>query len=82
MLQLRRYEEAIQLCEQSLSFAEKNFSSWNPSLKIEGLASKHHSFVRLWRWCLISKAYFYLGRFEAALSLLEKLKQVGSIKDE
>ncbi|PON38927.1 N-terminal acetyltransferase A, auxiliary subunit [Trema orientale] len=82
LIMLRRHEEAIQLCEQSLSFAEKNFSSVYPSANVYGSPSERHSFVRLWRWCLISKSYFYLGRFEAALPLLDKLKQVGSTNDE
>ncbi|XP_021833271.1 uncharacterized protein LOC110773081 [Prunus avium] len=63
---LRRYEEAVQLCEQSLFFAERNFAPLNN--------------VRLWRWFFISKSYFHLGRLEAALDLLEKLEEVESTK--
>lgn len=66
ILQLRRYEEAVQLCEQSLFFAERNFAPLNN--------------VRLWRWFFISKSYFHLGRLEAALDLLEKLEEVESTK--
>ncbi|KAL5546407.1 hypothetical protein UlMin_006094 [Ulmus minor] len=80
LIMLRRHEEAIQLCEQSLHFAEKNFISANALEDTDG--SESQSFVRLWRWYMISKSYFYLGRFEAALPLLDKLTQVGSIKDE
>jgi DnaJ family protein C protein 7 len=81
ILQLRKYEEAIQLCEQSLSFAEKNFAS--PStVNVDGSGCESYSAVRLWRWYLISKCYFHLGRLEAALDLLQKLEQVGSIKDK
>ena len=78
-LQLRRHDEAIQLCEKSLTFAEKNFNS---AKDIDGSASGRYSLVRLWRWLLISKSYFHLGRLEAALPLLDKLKEVGSINDE
>lgn len=71
-MQLRRHEEAIEVCEQSLCFAEKNYISGNESCLL----------VKLWRWCLISKSYFHLGRLEAALALLDKLTLVGSIKDK
>ncbi|XP_024922352.3 uncharacterized protein LOC107431637 isoform X1 [Ziziphus jujuba] len=70
---LRRHEEAIQLCEQSLCFAEKNFISGNGVTDIDGSRSDSCSPVRLWRWCLTSKSYFHLGRLEAALALLDKL---------
>ncbi|KAJ6700031.1 HEAT SHOCK PROTEIN DNAJ WITH TETRATRICOPEPTIDE REPEAT-CONTAINING PROTEIN [Salix purpurea] len=36
-------------------------------------------FVRAWRWHLISKSNFYLGKLEVALDLLEKLERMGSI---
>ncbi|KAL6145189.1 hypothetical protein ACLB2K_055877 [Fragaria x ananassa] len=78
---LRRYEEAIQLCEHSMCFAEKNFSSLNSVVNMDGAGCEDHPYARLWRWFFISKSYFHLGRFEAALNLLEKLEQVGSIKD-
>jgi len=69
ILQLRKYEEAIQLCEQS-------------TVNVDGSGCESYSAVRLWRWYLISKCYFHLGRLEAALDLLQKLEQVGSIKDK
>ncbi|XP_062002722.1 uncharacterized protein LOC133720442 [Rosa rugosa] len=78
---LRRYEEAIQLCEQSMYFAEKNFSSLNSVVNMDTAGCEDHPYARLWRWFFISKSYFHLGRFQAALDLLEKLEQVGSIKD-
>ncbi|KAL6138056.1 hypothetical protein ACLB2K_063342 [Fragaria x ananassa] len=78
---LRRYEEAIQLCEHSMCFAEKNFSSLNSVVNMDGAGCEDHPYARLWRWFFISKSYFHLGRFEAALNLLEKLEQVGSIKN-
>ena len=79
-MQLRRYEEAIQLCEQSLYFAERNFSSLNSVVNMDSAGCEDHPYAKLWRWFFISKSYFHLGRFEAALDLLEKLEQVGSIK--
>ncbi|KAK9922123.1 hypothetical protein M0R45_030603 [Rubus argutus] len=77
---LRRYEEAIQLCEQSLYFAERNFSSLNSVVNMDSAKCEDHPYARLWRWSFISKSYFHLGRFEAALDLLEKLEKVGSTK--
>lgn len=72
----------IQLCEQSLSFAEKNFTSVEMVADVDGPSNEGYSFARLWRWCLISKSYVHLGRLEAALSLLDKLAKVRSINDE
>ncbi|KAG7961958.1 hypothetical protein I3843_09G041200 [Carya illinoinensis] len=72
---LRKYEEVIQLCERSLSFAEKNFASLSTVAYVEGSGCQSYSTVRLWRWCLISKCYFHMGRLEAALDLLQKLEQ-------
>uniref|UniRef100_A0A2N9FIS3 J domain-containing protein n=1 Tax=Fagus sylvatica TaxID=28930 RepID=A0A2N9FIS3_FAGSY len=82
LIMLRKYEEAIQQCEQSLNFAEKNFASLSTAAKMEGSGCESYSTVRLWRWCLISRCYFHLGRLEAALDLLQKLEKVGSIKNK
>ncbi|KAF2308155.1 hypothetical protein GH714_035935 [Hevea brasiliensis] len=85
MFMLRKYEEVIQLCEQTLCAAEKNFISSGTNDQFvdkDDSRTDSHSFVRSWRWCLISKSYFYLGRLEAALDLLEKSEQMGSISDK
>ncbi|KAM1208663.1 hypothetical protein ACFX2J_014295 [Malus domestica] len=66
---LQRYEEAIRLCEQSMAFADSNFSGYEIYQ------------VKLWRWFFVSKSYFHLGRLEAALDLLNKLEKVGSTKE-
>lgn len=73
---LRKYEEAIQLCEHTLPVAEKNFAS-----VLADNGSVTYSLARLWRWRLISKSYFCIGKLEVALDLLQKLEQVGSISD-
>ncbi|KAG6638452.1 uncharacterized protein LOC122278906 [Carya illinoinensis] len=78
---LHKYEEAIQLCEQSLSFAEKNCASLSTVANVEGYGCEVYSTIRLWRWCLIPKCYFHLGRLEAALELIQKLEQAESIRD-
>lgn len=75
LLQLQRYEDAIKLCEQSLCFAEKNCIAESDIVKTDASGFQSHSFVRLWRWCLITKALFYLGKFEAALDTVGKLVQ-------
>ncbi|KAL7195966.1 hypothetical protein ACSBR1_036070 [Camellia fascicularis] len=83
LLMLRRYEEVIQLCEQTLVFAEKNFAvvtGDNNIVNVDGLEYKNSS-IRLWRWLLISKSYFYLGRLDEALDLLEKQELSRSTED-
>ncbi|KAM5549592.1 dnaJ [Rosa sericea] len=72
---LRRYEEAIQVCEQSFHSAEIN------CFRVESMDGSgcNYPFARLWRWVFISKSYFQLGRFGAALSFVE---QVRSIQDK
>ncbi|XP_028094497.1 uncharacterized protein LOC114294576 isoform X2 [Camellia sinensis] len=83
LLMLRRYEEVIQLCEQTLVFAEKNFAvvtGDNNIVNVDGLEYKNSS-IRLWRWLLISKSYFYLGRLDEALDLLEKQELLRSTED-
>lgn len=79
---LRRYEEAIQVCEQSLYSAERNSFSMGSVENMDGSGCENYPFARLWRWVFISKSYFLLGRFGAALGLVKKLEQVGSIKDK
>ena len=70
------------MCEQTLGAAEKNFVS----IGVDGQfvdngcsESENCSFARVWRWHLISKSYFYLGKLDVALDLLQKLEQMGSL---
>jgi DnaJ family protein C protein 7 len=58
---LRKYEQVIQFCEQTLNSAESN-SSVDTNLD-ESM---------LWRCHLIVKSYFYLGKLEEALVFLKK----------
>ncbi|GMI63337.1 hypothetical protein HRI_000003000 [Hibiscus trionum] len=79
---LRKYEEAIQFCEQSLFIAEKNFSKAETDNQLASTdGSGSYSFAMLWRWHLMSKSYFCMGKLEKALDLLQKLEQVGSMED-
>ncbi|XP_031115831.1 uncharacterized protein LOC116019679 [Ipomoea triloba] len=68
LCKLRMYDEAIKLCEQTLDFAEKNFAYHN-------MENMNNS-VKLWRWRIMSKSYYHLGKLEAALHLIEKQEQV------
>jgi DnaJ family protein C protein 7 len=72
----------IQLCEQTLCAAEKYFASVGADGQFVDIGcseSENCSFARVWRWHLISKSNFYLGKLEVALDLLEKLEQMRSI---
>ncbi|XWS59070.1 hypothetical protein CRYUN_Cryun08bG0090700 [Craigia yunnanensis] len=80
---LRKYEEVIQLCEQSLYVAEKNFSKAETDNQLASIdGSGCYSIAMLWRWHLMSRSYFYMGKLDKALDLLQKLEQVGSMKDK
>ncbi|KAJ6363458.1 hypothetical protein OIU78_003602 [Salix suchowensis] len=82
LFMLRKYKEVIQLCEQTLCDAEKNFASIDADWQFVDTGcseSENCPFVRAWRWHLISKSNFYLGKLEVALDLLEKLERMGSI---
>ncbi|GAV60423.1 DnaJ domain-containing protein/TPR_11 domain-containing protein [Cephalotus follicularis] len=76
---LLKYEEAIQLCEQTLPFAEMNFASASTNRQ---LSTENHSLAKLWRWHCMSRSYFCMGRIEVALDFLQKLEQVGSTQDK
>lgn len=74
---LRKYDDVVKLCEQSLKFAEKNFGALGGNLLSEMVDSDcgGNSAVRLWRFFMMAKSYFCLGRLEEALELLEKIEQ-------
>ncbi|KAK7244507.1 hypothetical protein RIF29_39330 [Crotalaria pallida] len=79
---LQKYDAAIQLCERSQYLAEKNFALSNSTNNSNNSMCGSYSPVNLWRWSLISKSYFHLGRLEASLNILEKLQQVVSANDK
>ncbi|XP_031474202.1 uncharacterized protein LOC116246453 isoform X2 [Nymphaea colorata] len=75
LLMLRKYEDVIQLCEQTLGSAERNsvlVSSHSSHKHDDGTAKLEKGTARIWRWCMIARGYFLLGRLEDALDLLEK----------
>ncbi|KAI4300823.1 hypothetical protein L6164_034157 [Bauhinia variegata] len=78
---LGKYDSAIQLCEQSQFLAEKFFASEN-SVDNENISTcDSYTCVRLWRWSVISRCYFHLGRLDASLNVIEKLQQYVSFND-
>ncbi|KAH7667206.1 Dnaj-like subfamily c member 7 protein [Dioscorea alata] len=85
LFMLRKYDEVIALCEKTLDLAEKNAFSIVADGKrkdrdtTEGMKS---STVRLWRWYLISKSNFYLGKLDEALELLQEQEQIQPIADK
>ncbi|KAK7307918.1 hypothetical protein VNO77_41394 [Canavalia gladiata] len=76
--QLCRYEEVIQLCDETLVSAEKNSYPLDADCKVtdldNSLASKGFYF-RLWRCSMMLKSYFHLGKLEDGLSSLEKQEE-------
>ncbi|XP_010274126.1 PREDICTED: dnaJ homolog subfamily C member 7-like [Nelumbo nucifera] len=78
LLKMQKYEDVIELCEQTLDSAQKN----SIPVSAGGTKSSAISPVRLWRWRLISKSYFYLGKLEEALELLQKQEQAGLITEK
>lgn len=82
ILQLQKYDAAIQLCEHSQYLAEKNFAMPNSTINSNISVCDSYSCVKLWRWSLISKCHFHLGRLEASLNVLEKIQQVVFVNDK
>lgn len=75
LFMLRKYEEVIQLCEQTFHFAEKNsppLDANGQSMELDSSESTKDVSFRLWRCCLIFKSYFTLGRLEEAIAALER----------
>ncbi|KAH7844128.1 hypothetical protein Vadar_024623 [Vaccinium darrowii] len=83
LLMLGKYKEVIRLCEQTLVFAEKNVATIADDnySGIVDVPTYNNSSIRLWRWHLMAKSYFHLGRLEAALDLLEKRDLLRSSED-
>lgn len=65
VLQLRRYEHVIQMCEQTLSSAETDRPTSSSS----------------WRSNLIVKSYFYLGKLEEANEFIKRQESSGHITE-
>ncbi|XP_047053901.1 uncharacterized protein LOC124660153 isoform X1 [Lolium rigidum] len=76
MLLLRRYEEVIRFCGETLHLAERNSVSMcldeHPeNINLDSCCSS----VKLWRYYLITKSYFFTGKLEEAHQFLKKHEQ-------
>ncbi|MCO5562053.1 hypothetical protein L7F22_015679 [Adiantum nelumboides] len=81
LLSLRRHEECLQFCEQTLPAAERSHGSavhdknQDAYLK-EACQSNENGHLKLWRWRLSAKALYHLGKLEDSLELLVKHDEV------
>ena len=64
----------VQICEQTLAIAEKNCGNINDS-KRQSDEDRNRQ-LHLWRWSLMSRSYYHMGKFDMALSMLEKYEQL------
>ena len=72
---LQRYEEVIQLCEQTLVCPKENFSMVvGDNNKVDYGTKYHELSIRLRRWHLVSKFYFQLEKLEVAIDFLGELE--------
>lgn len=79
---MRRYEEVIELCEQTLGSAEKNSPPMDVhdiSANLDGSTFSKYIYFRLWRCRVSFKSYFHLGRLEEGLASLEKQDEILSM---
>ncbi|KAI4306742.1 hypothetical protein L6164_029995 [Bauhinia variegata] len=82
LLMLCRYEEVIQLCDQTLVSAEKNCHLLDVGTqtdtqitKLDELQLSKCFYFRLWRCSMVLKSYFYLGKLEEGVSSMEKQQE-------
>ncbi|XP_038900579.1 uncharacterized protein LOC120087763 isoform X2 [Benincasa hispida] len=79
--ELRRYEEVIQFCEQTLDSAEKNSCSEDLVSQTSNLDASEilkKFYFRIWRCRLTLKSYFLLGKLEEGLASLEMQEERAS----
>ncbi|MFS7989702.1 hypothetical protein Hanom_Chr11g01049941 [Helianthus anomalus] len=73
LLMLHKHEEVIQLCEQTLTFAEKNCVTIDD---IDHMPNEDQlQPLKLSRWSLMARSDFHMAKFDLALSILEKYEQ-------
>ncbi|KAG0502775.1 hypothetical protein HPP92_002847 [Vanilla planifolia] len=85
LLMLQNYDEAIEICEQTIELAEKNAFVAEADCQIKDhnySGFMERSYVRLWRWHIISKSYFYLGKLHEADELLQKCEKVKPVTEK
>ncbi|XP_054818027.1 uncharacterized protein LOC129317698 isoform X2 [Prosopis cineraria] len=85
LFMLCKFEEVIQLCDQTLGSAEKNFCSLDADGEVINLDNSKLSkcfYFRLWRCSMKIKSYCHLGKLEEGLcSLEEQEKMVSSMNN-
>lgn len=83
LLTLRRYEEVIELCQETVHLAERNsvLVNGNGESNNSSVSEKAECSGSLWRPYLICKSYFLLGKLEEALDLLMRHELVTPVKD-
>ncbi|KAE9593436.1 putative DnaJ domain, tetratricopeptide-like helical domain-containing protein [Lupinus albus] len=82
LLMLRRYEEVIQICSETLGSAEKNSYPHGAGSQVTDPDNSQFSksfHFRLWRCSMMLKAYFYLGKLEEGLSFVEQQEEKVSL---
>ncbi|GKD42186.1 DnaJ domain, zinc finger, CCHC-type, tetratricopeptide-like helical domain protein, partial [Tanacetum coccineum] len=68
LFQLHKYEEVVQMCEQTLGMAKNNCDNIKDS--------KCLSDEDLWRWSLMSSSYYRMGKFDMSIIMFEKYEHV------
>ncbi|GJR74507.1 DnaJ domain, zinc finger, CCHC-type, tetratricopeptide-like helical domain protein [Tanacetum coccineum] len=68
LFQLHKYEEVVQMCEQTLGMAKNNCDNIKDS--------KCLSDEDLWRWSLMSSSYYRMGKFDMSVLMFEKYEHV------
>ncbi|XP_066363209.1 uncharacterized protein [Miscanthus floridulus] len=83
LLMLRRYEEVIQLCQESVNPTERNSVLFkdNGEPKNSRVSEQTQFSGRYWQPYLICKSYFLSGKLDEALELLKKHEQVTPVKE-
>ncbi|KAK3135752.1 hypothetical protein QOZ80_5BG0422960 [Eleusine coracana subsp. coracana] len=71
LLMLQRYEEVIQVCQDSVNPVERNSVSFNANREPQNSRVSE----KTWRSYLICKSYFLSGKLKEALDLLKKHEQ-------
>jgi DnaJ family protein C protein 7 len=70
---LRRYEEVIRFCGETMHLAERNSVSMCLDEHPENInLDSYSSSVKSWRYYLITKSYFFMGKLEEAHQFLKK----------
>ncbi|PWA60326.1 dnaJ domain, Zinc finger, CCHC-type, Tetratricopeptide-like helical domain protein [Artemisia annua] len=71
---LQKYEEVVELCEQTLAIAEKNCTTTSNSDCVSD--EDRNRLLNCWRLSLMSRSYFCMAKFDMALATLDKYEQL------